>query len=252
MYAAGSKSAEEKLIKIKPVIPVHNEPQQLDEGAAAGSNEDVQRELDAAYEQLKHIKNEQHQLLDETRQIIAREKRIWEDEKQRYITEVEKTGHEQGFAAGKQEGLGTCKEMLDTANMIVKAAQKDYEAELQKSTGSILDLAVHIAGKIIRQHLSEKPELFLPLVTEALQEIKNRRNIILYLHPDDYIHVVKQKEELAHVVEDATDMTILADGEAQQGHCLIEHSSGQIDAGIDTQLEEIRQILHETAAVESQ
>src|SRR5699024_8664146 len=75
--------------------------------------------------------------------------------------------------------------LLSQANSIIELAQQDYEQSLEKAQEDILSLSVHIAKKIIRNTLNDDPKSFMPLVSEAINEVKDQTNVSIYLHPEN-------------------------------------------------------------------
>src|SRR5699024_1823464 len=106
----------------------------------------------------------------------------------------------------------------------------------------------HIAEKIIGATLKEQPETFLGMVRNVLKDLREVGRVTIYLHPDNYEYVYQQKEELISLLEDPKRISIYADDTLQTDSCIIEYPHGQIDASIDTQLEQVRKSLLEYAA----
>lgn len=240
------RSPNQKLIKIKPIELIRkdsNHPQE--EVTPDDEDTTIQTELQTAHETLQNLKEQQSRLIKETEAEIATEKANWETEKQTYVEQAKEEGYQAGYADGKQESMNEYALLLEKANEIIKAAKTDYHKTLEQSDGIILDIAIHTAEKIIKQRLSQKPESFLPIVTEAIKEIKDQSDITIYLHPANYTFVLEQKDELAHVLDDEKDISIYIDENVAEGNCLIEHAFGQVDASIDTQLQQVRKCLHE-------
>jgi len=111
----------------------------------------------------------------------------------------------------------------------------------------IVKLAVRSAEKVIKQQLSEHPESFLEIVKAAIHELKDHAVVSIFLHPDNYEHVLKQKDELRQLLDAETKLAIYIREDLEKNSCLIEHPYGQIDASVDTQLDQIRQALEEKA-----
>ncbi|WP_165769089.1 flagellar assembly protein FliH [Virgibacillus profundi] len=232
-----------KVIQIKPIevlkkdpIPTENE----------GINE-IQNELQIAKNELQSLIQQKEKLLNETKKEIEVEKENWSKEKQLYIEKAKEEGHTAGIALGKEESLKQYEELLTKANSITDLVIKDYHSTIEKSENTILNLSIHTAEKIIKEKLETDPSSFLRIVKAAIKEITDQSVISIYLHPEKYEFVLKQKDELLHILENDTKLSIYMNDELDENSCLIQHPFGQIDAGIDTQLEEIRTVLHEIA-----
>ncbi|SFD80655.1 flagellar assembly protein FliH [Lentibacillus persicus] len=202
-------------------------------------------DIDKAYEELQQIKEEQAELINQTRAEIKEARSNWGKEKKQYIEEAKKEGFEAGFQEGKQNGFKQYEQLIAEANSAVKSAGEDYQTLINQSENTILDLAIYTAEKILKGKLDEQPEQFLPLVKSAIEEIHNKSEVSIYLHPSNYQVVTTHKNDLIQFDDSEWKISIYVSDELSEGSCLIVHPYGQIDAGIDTQLNELRQALHE-------
>src|SRR5699024_5672672 len=137
------------------------------------------------------------------------------------------------------------KKKINESNSIIKSAQEDYYSVVEQSEQKMVDLAIHTATKIIKQTISSDPKSFLPIVKEALKEIKDQPSVSIYLHPNNYTHVLKEKNELNEVLDGDTKVEIYIDQHMSENGCLIKHTFGQIDASVHTQLAQIHNVLND-------
>lgn len=205
----------------------------------------IQLEIEKQRKELQRMKAEQEKLLEQTRVTIQLEKDNWAEEKQQLMEQAKQVGYGQGLELGKQEGLEQYEQLITHANSIVDLTMKDYHAKLDESDETILEIAIHTAEKILKHHLSEQAPSFLGIVTAAIEDIKDQSDIYIYLHPDNYEFIMQQKEELLQSLDGDTKISIYIDHKLNKHDCLIKHPFGQVEAGIDTQLEQLRKILLE-------
>lgn len=198
--------------------------------------------------ELERLKVEKQRMIEETKQIIADEKEGWKEEKQTYIDAAKEEGYKAGFETGQTESVESYQTLLEKANAIVRQTEADYHKEMANNEDTILQLGVHIAEKIIQGTLEKQPETFMGIVKKVLQELKETGRVTIYVHPDHYEYVFQQKEELISLLEEPKRISIYADDTLRTNSCIIEHPHGQIDANIDTQLEQVRKSLLELAA----
>lgn len=198
--------------------------------------------------ELEKLKEEKQELLKHTKKVIEEERNEWEKEKHTYIEAAKKEGYEAGIEIGKNESIETYKALIEKANTIVRQTETDYYDEMEHHGATIAQLAVVIAGKIIHERLEEKPESFINIVNAALRELKEVGRITIYLHPDNHKYVQQQKDELTGLLEDSKKISIYADESLEVHSCIIKHPYGQIDANIDTQLDQIRSVLSDVAS----
>ncbi|MEN1966876.1 flagellar assembly protein FliH [Lentibacillus sp. N15] len=235
----------QKQIKLKPIAEFKQRKEREQKETIGDHHLDLQQQIQVAQQELEQLMQRKEQAITSTQEAIAEEKAEWEKTREAYIKQAQEEGYRNGFATGKQESITKYQQLLDQANQIIDAATADYHAKLDQSEDAIIDLAIHTSEKIIQQQLAEQPQTFLSIVQAAMKEIKDQSPITIYVHPDQYPVVLQQKEELSRLLHGNTELMIHVDEEAALYSCVIEHPLGKIDAGIDTQLQQLRDILHD-------
>lgn len=238
--------ATEKRIKIKPLAEISRKTGEVPTTEGLDDPEATyQEKLQSARQELKQINDKKEQMMQEARDKIAKEREEWEQTKETLGKQAQDEGFHSGFQAGMRESKDQYQNLLRQANQIIETAKADYDAKLEQSEDAIIDLAVHVARKIIHRQLQEEPATLVSIVQDAIKEIKNQPTIAIYVHPDYYEVVSRQKEELARLVHGVTVLTIYTDDELDANGCVIEHPFGKIDASVDTQLLQLREVLHD-------
>lgn len=205
----------------------------------------LEQDLQGIQTELEHLKQEKNKMLKSVRQEIWNEKERWEQEKQQLIKEGYQEGYDLGLVEGKQAAEKQYDHLIDKVNELVHMATNDYHLTLEQSEQMIVELAMKTAEKIIRKKLLDDPTLFLNIVITAIQEIKDQSVIAIYLHPNNYEAIMKQKNELTHALDGDTKLSVFVDQKMTENECMITHPFGQIDAGIDTQLQQIYNALQQ-------
>lgn len=234
---------KEKIIKIKPIEIIKKENSNTllieDEGII------LERDLNIKRAELASLKHQKEIMLKKTIEDVKQEKEKWVNEKKILMEQAHEEGYQAGLAIGEKEGLDQYSELLVAANKITDAATIDYHETLEQSDEIIVSLAIHTAEKIIKKEIAQNSDSFLPIVRAAINDIKDQSIISIYLHPVNYEYVLQQKNELMNSVDGDTKISIYIDQKIAENSCLIEHPFGQIDASLDTQLQEIHNILQE-------
>ncbi|MBP1949123.1 flagellar assembly protein FliH [Virgibacillus litoralis] len=244
IFSNQSRIMKEKLIKVKP-IELNNQDSVHASASLEDDRKSIQSEIDLAHDSLKQIQEQQAILVQQTNAEIEKAKENWEIEREKYIKQAQDEGYKKGFELGKQEGQDQYKELLTNANKIVESATKDYHSTIDQSDETILELAIHVAEKIIKKELNENPESFIQIVNTAIKEIKDQSELSIYLHPNNYELVMKQKDEIVQLVDKDLNVSFYINDQLKEDSCLIEHPFGRIDASIDVQLQELREVLYE-------
>lgn len=240
-----------KIIGIKPVKKLYQiekeEPKEKKE-------EDVAELAEQARKILEQAKEEAETMLDSARKTIQQEKVEWEKEKEMLTKQAKEQGIQIGTEQGQQQGYQEYENLLGQAAQIIKLAKKDYQATLTESEDMIVHIALTAASKILKTEV-EKTEHYVQMVQYVLKEVKDQTKITVFSHPEDYHLLLTQKDELLNIVHYDADLTIYPDSELTRGACIIESPYGMIDAGIDSQLQELRDKLFEISkekAIESE
>lgn len=233
-----------KVISIKKIAEINQKPNGL-----SNNSEDhqsvLQTEIDALHVEINALQQQKHKLLTDLKQAIERERTAWLEQKEKEKNEAQKVGYKVGYDAGYEQAQQEYESTLNEANNIVKAAKQDYDKLLAKHEGTIAQLAVTIAKKILNDQLAIHPDQIGSIISHALEDLKESSDVAIYLHPDDYKVVSKQKAELEQFLREEDVLTLYVNTQLHKGDCLIKHAYGQIDVGIDSQLQQIKLALEE-------
>lgn len=104
----------------------------------------------------------------------------------------------------------------------------DIESEL-------VDLAIRIAKKIVAREVTIDREIALTLVKVSLGRLHNRSAAEVHLNPEDFVYVKAHTDKL----DFRGTLNIVEDRSISVGGCLIHTETGDIDARIESQFDEI-------------
>jgi flagellar biosynthesis/type III secretory pathway protein FliH len=113
------------------------------------------------------------------------------------------------------------------------------QAWLRHWEQTAVHLAAKIAQRIIRREISQKPQITLDLVREALQLAAGSPKLKIALHPDDFDALHGQVDRLINEIASAAEAEIVPDIAVSLGGCRVETRHGLIDQQIETQLERV-------------
>lgn len=147
------------------------------------------------------------------------------------IEQIHAEAQQAGYAAGYEEGLAQARQEAEKIAALVSNLQQNLQALDQEVGEQLLDVAVTIAGQVLRQSLRVKPELLLPTVREAVAELPlHHGHPALFLNPADAALVRTQLgEQLSH-----NGWRILEDSSIECGGCRIESGASEVDATLPT------------------
>lgn len=144
--------------------------------------------------------------------------------------QLKATAKEEGLQEGKAEGVAKLSEAVATASTRVEALEAELIPQLQQ-------LALAITRKILGKELETHPDEVVSIVKQALGEkARQRREIVLRVHPDDLDIVRGSRAELLEVLNRCKEIGIREDPEVARFGVVIETDAGTIDAQLETQL----------------
>ena len=152
-------------------------------------------------------------------------------------------GFEKGYAEGREEGM---RAVSSAAAALKSAAQELASASEQTAIAlerDAVELALALAGKILAGTLEVQPERVLDVVRGALRHIADRRMITVVVDPADMEIVSAAVEELRTEAGGIEQCEVQADRRVAPGGAIVRTSEGEVDACLDTQLEQAREIV---------
>lgn len=151
------------------------------------------------------------------------------------VDEARRAAFVQGEASGKEQAG---KQLAPVIEKLARSIEElaGLRARLRKTAEEdVVKLSLAIARRILRRELTVDPDALLGLVKAAVEKIDVRETSSVRLHPHDAEHLRGSLDRIGLPVA----VKVLADPALERGAVLFETSRGQMDASVDTQLEEI-------------
>jgi flagellar assembly protein FliH len=156
---------------------------------------------------------------------------------------------EAAYARGRQEGLESAENNLETAAQAFASAAAEIsrvrESVARNSGKDMLRLVMAISEQIIRREVAADPKVILTIIENALQSSVRTDQYRIRINPADLESVTQQKPLFLASISGLKNLSIETDSEISPGGCRVDSDLGDVDATIETQLETIRQSLSE-------
>lgn len=157
-------------------------------------------------------------------------------------------GYAQGRAQGHQDGL----ERTTAAALAMGEALR----ELHETCGQMADeierdaveLALALASKLVAGALEAQPERVIDVVRGALRRVADRRRIVVLVDPEDMEVVSGAVGELQAQAGGIELCDVQADRRVGRGGAVVRTAEGEIDATVETQLQQARELMLEALA----
>ena len=145
-------------------------------------------------------------------------------------------GHEEGYKAGYDEGVGIAKEAEEQFNIRQNELETLYEQKIDELEPMFVEKITEIYEHIFAVDLSGKKELVLYLLTDAMRNIEGGKTFLVHVSREDYEYVSEHKEELTHGLPGTAILEVIEDMTLAESQCFIEADSGIFDCGLGTEL----------------
>jgi flagellar assembly protein FliH len=187
-------------------------------------------------------------------QALAEIEQWWQERRQEADGLFQQTlaeANQQGFAAGYQDGKAQAlqeeQEQIQTAKDVLTAAYREKERIIGEAEPFLVELSMDIAKKVIGDELSTNPEAVLDMVRRVLRRSRVHGEITICVNHRDFPYIQEHRTQLLSLMDGQAELAVYPDHTVTDGGCVIRTPLGSVDARIDTQLAEIKQVLMDIA-----
>jgi len=145
------------------------------------------------------------------------------------------SGLREGEAAARQKLEGQVRELTEQMARAIADVVSSREEVLRRAEGDIVRLSMEIARRIMHRELSVDPSALGGLIRAALEKVAAQQVHRVRIHPDQESVMRMCLQEIGR---DA-DIEVVGDPAQPRGGAVFESSRGSLDAGVETQLQEI-------------
>jgi flagellar assembly protein FliH len=157
-----------------------------------------------------------------------------------------------GEAEGRAAGLAAARTDAEPAVAALGASVHAIDALrdqiVTKLERDAAELALRLAEQILAGVLLVEPERVIDVARNALRHLTDRQRVTLVVNPADLELLTECVDQLQSELGGIEHLGVQADRRVVRGGAIARTESGEIDAGIDTQLARAREIV--TAALE--
>lgn len=190
---------------------------------------------------LAEVEAERQRLTEEAQADAAMLRNLAAEEIARDKSMALEMGRQEGYEAGMNQAMGELEKMKQELEMERRHLEQQYEDMMFDLEPQFIRHITNIYEKVFLVDLSDKKDIVLNVLQNAMQKIEGSKNYIVHVSKEDFSFVNERKSMLAEATL-ATDVTvdIVEDVTMRQGDCMIETANGIFDCGIDTQLSAIK------------
>ena len=156
--------------------------------------------------------------------------------------QIKQAARDTGFARGNEDAASRWAERFRELEEQAAGLQRQYDGLIESVEPELVDLSVEIARKLLKRELEQSPDAVLGVVRGALQRVKDKA-IRLRIHPDDLDVVRDARHTFAEIASGAAEMEIVTDRRVGPGGCILETHGGDLDARLETQLDQAHDLM---------
>ena len=157
--------------------------------------------------------------------------------------QIEQEIFAKGFAQGQQAAAAAAQQ--DTAALAKKLAatlddlMRVRNEMIRHTEKQMVQLALAVARRVVHREVSIDPNVLVTMMRVALERVSDSARVTVRLHPADHQSVAAALAEAGT----SDQVTVTADARLARGACRIESDYGDIEAGVDAQIQEIARAL---------
>lgn len=215
-------------------------------------------------EDLYEIYNQREVILkeanDEALKILNAAKRNAQND----IAECKKRSCEEGYNAGMEVGknkgytegyeigrVNASEEIQTKLNSkiaelteMIKLVENEKQEIISKYEEGLTKLALDISEKIIKQRVNEDSSVVSSIIKSTIKDFRNVEWVKIYISAkDDVINIQADKDLINDLNKISNDVKIEVLEDLDNGSAIIETSDDIIDASIDTQLKNLKELV---------
>jgi flagellar assembly protein FliH len=164
-------------------------------------------------------------------------------------------GFRRGYEAGAKAGRAAAfeeaqKDFTDRQAQLVRAMNvlvSDFENRKRdlfiSANNDCLRFAMKVAERVTRQVGVVHRDSAVENLKAALRIVESRTDLVIHMNPADHDNLQRFAESLMTGVEKAQSLTLVADESIAPGGCRLTSPDADVDATLDTQIEQIADLV---------
>jgi flagellar assembly protein FliH len=189
------------------------------------------------------IEAEKNKIRKEAEQEIAKYKEQKKAEIDNDKTKVLEQAKQEGFEAGIKKGESQLNQKVKELFTAINQIEHERKETLSTDKQDILELAVTIAERIIESEISQRDDVLMNVIDDAISRITDKDKVIIRVNPSEAKLVKANRNHILDLMSDIKSLEVQEDYKVERGGCIIETNLGYIDATVTAKLDSIKQAL---------
>ena len=163
-----------------------------------------------------------------------------EAEMEQRLRRVSDDCYRKGFAAGVEFQKKDTLPVLDAISTMTASIPLIRKDIIAKTEEQIVKLAIAIAEKILNQEVATREDVIRGVLKGILKDISETEGMKIRLNPQDFYYMMEAKNNFLQSFDGARNVIFEEDGSIKRGGTVVETMFGEVDARLESQIEEIR------------
>lgn len=227
-------------------------------------NNHIHRQISTHREDLFRIYNQREIILKEAEEKAAEIVSTAIEDAQSEIEECKKNAYKDGYNVGMEAGrnkgykegyetgkskiseilLEQNKEKINEIAEMIKTIESEKLKIISRYEDELIRLSIEIAEKIIRHEIDTKDDVVSGIIKNAIKDYRNADWIKIYLSDKEDAETIQaDKELISELKKISKDIKIEVMEELEKGGLIIETADGIVEASIDTQLKNLKEMV---------
>lgn len=172
--------------------------------------------------------------------------RMMVDARERILEEAEgiaRQSRTEGYAEGERQARAQYEGIIAEAEDTLAAAHAEYSQTLSGLESDMVHLVLDIARKAIGTELSTQPDAILSVIRSTLADVTPTEHVIVKISPQDYDHVVENRDRLASTLGFLCELDIRRDASLSRGACVLDTGRGTVDGSVDSRFHQMEEAI---------
>jgi flagellar assembly protein FliH len=152
-------------------------------------------------------------------------------------------GHAEGHAAGIAAARAEAEPALSALSAALQATEQVREHLVTELELDTVEFAFRLCEQVVAGVLAVEPERVVEVARNALRHLSDRRQVTLVVNPEDLAVMADSVSDLEAQLGGIEHLAVQSDRRVARGGAIARTESGEIDSGIDTQLQKARDIV---------
>lgn len=206
-------------------------------------NKKVQEALDKEKEIILNGEQKAREIIENAQQQAQELIEEAKNEALSKVDEITQQAHQEGFEAGRQEGLENITQKLqDKILSVNNFAQSNFEIKnniIKSAHLDIIKLVVEIAQKVCSKSLELDNDILKEITEKAIQALKDKEDITIIVNPEMVEKIYSISEELKEKIPQLSSIKIVEDASVSPDGTIVESPLSRVDSRVKSQINEI-------------